>query len=294
MVWVLRKFKMRQILSLSELVLFSSDWTRSFIKTRLSLRGFPQSILPSHLTRITAHTIFLAFFFLFPSYVRENESENEVFMKLFSALRIASREIIQQTFSISFMYGRKHFCHCTSSRKLQTAMYQWYSQIIKPLPILWTLVILRKCNRLIKLGTMKGQHMGILFKWQKERAYMKSLWTCANLCCGLPWLNETATRKWKKRTGTCSWHQRNPDAIKIMVTFPFYLDHRPGPFFTRLDFSVCRTHSFRILMLFSLANIQIPNMNVANSVQLGNLTIHWSLPLIWVFLSTGFITCIAK
>lgn len=46
-----------------------------------------------------------------------------------------------------------------------------------------------------------------------------------------------------------------------------------------LDFSGWKTHSFRGIMLFSLPNIQIPNMNVANTVQLGTLTIHLSLHL---------------
>lgn len=51
--------------------------------------------------------------------MHENESEYEVFMKLFSVLRIASKEIMQQTFPLDFIYGRKHFCHPASSRKLQ-------------------------------------------------------------------------------------------------------------------------------------------------------------------------------
>lgn len=118
MVWVLKKFKLKQILSLSELVLLSSNWTRSFIKSRLSLRGFPQSILPSHLTEVNDNTIFLAFLSS-PAMQIKSETEYEVFMKLFSVLRIASKELIQQTFSLDLIYGRKHFCHHASSRKLQ-------------------------------------------------------------------------------------------------------------------------------------------------------------------------------
>lgn len=82
--------------------------------------------------------MFLALLFLFPVHVYENVTENKLFMKPYSVLRIASEEIMHQTYSLAYIKD-KELNHGQSCK-------------------LWERLSFRKFNRLIRLGTVKGWH----------------------------------------------------------------------------------------------------------------------------------------